>query len=738
MSSTLKPIPSNASLTDSGRPRQPLLTLGAMMLAGVAFNAQAETTPAKSEKTLPTVTVSGNKEVQPDGYRASKTRVGKVQQDPHEIPQAVTTVTNTLMEEQQVGSLREALRNVSGLTFNAAEGGRSGDNMMLRGFYTFGDMYLDGIRDTAQYNRETFNLEQIDVLRGSAAMLFGRGQAGGVINQVSKTPLRLDRNKVTASLGNHDYREVTGDFNKRINDTTAIRLNVMNRDEGSKRANPTSGTEPELHRSGIAASVGFGLSTADEIIASHVYTKTRDIADYGVSFDSTIHRVNTKFPAEYFWGIDRNFDDSDTHISSVVYSHTFQSGAELRTQLRHADYKRQYWAKTPNATLAPSPIGATGGNQTRKSRYETVTLQSDLTAQLTALGMKHELLAGIEYLNEDGYRRGLLNVGTASAPQYYPDVENTATPAATFKGDSYALYAQDSIEFVPQWKLLIGARRDQLKADYSSTTSPKLSFGEWSVRTGLSWQPAEESHYYLSLSDSFSPTADLYQLSGGAYDPERSQVIELGAKWLFMHGDLALRTALYRANKEWERNTDLESTASILTRKRRTDGIEFELAGRITPQWEVFSGLALMNAKILEVAENRNATTGVITKADARLQGQRARNTPDYTFNLWTTYKLTDNWKVGGGVEAKGKRYVYSPSTADASSLFTNGEFNPNTAPAYERWDAMVSYEAKSWTARLNVRNLADKVYYDALYDNGGFAVPGTRRAYILTGEFKF
>ena len=93
------------------------------------------------------------------------------------------------MEEQEANSLREALRNVSGLTFNAAEGGRSGDNMMLRGFYTFGDMYLDGIRDTAQYNREVFNLEQVDVLRGSAAMLFGRGQAGGVINQVSKTPM---------------------------------------------------------------------------------------------------------------------------------------------------------------------------------------------------------------------------------------------------------------------------------------------------------------------------------------------------------------------------------------------------------------------------------------------------------------------------------------------------------------------------------------------------------------------
>lgn len=152
----------------------PLLPLGALMLAGMSLGAHAQSTPAT---TLPAVTVHATEEAPQDGHRATSTRVGKVLQDPHDIPQAVTTVTNTLMEEQQVGSLKEALRNVSGLSFNAAEGGRSGDNMNLRGFYTFGDMYLDGIRDTAQYNRETFNLEQIDVLRGSAAMLFGRGHA---------------------------------------------------------------------------------------------------------------------------------------------------------------------------------------------------------------------------------------------------------------------------------------------------------------------------------------------------------------------------------------------------------------------------------------------------------------------------------------------------------------------------------------------------------------------------------
>lgn len=731
------------------RPQSSLLPIGAMLFGmSLMQTGMAAETVVASATTLKTVEVKDQTDPQDvqDGYQATKTRVGKVLKDPHDIPQAVTTVTNKLMEEQQVGSLREALRNVSGLTFNAAEGGRSGDNMMLRGFYTFGDTYLDGIRDTAQYNRETFNLEQVDVLRGSAAMLFGRGQAGGVINQVSKTPLRKDQYKMTGSVGTEGYTEVTADLNKRLGDSTAMRVNLFKRDEGSWRSNPATGTEPELHRDGIAASIATGLRTDDEFLLSHVYTRTRDIPDYGFSFDNATRKPNTTFDPKTFWGIGRNFDDSDTSITTGTWTHSFSPKTQLRTSLRYADYERSYWARTPSATVAPGDTGlnlpSTNAGPTRAMDYETLTLQSDFSTQFRALGMKHELLAGLEYLHEDSHRNSLQNLGGTTAlnpPVFKPYVESlTATPV-DFTGDSYALYAQDTIEFMPFWKLTMGARKDQLDAEYSSTTSPSLEYGEWSYRAALSWQPGDETHYYLSWSDSFSPTADLYQLTVTPLPPERSQVVELGAKWLLLDGDLAFRTAIYRAEKEWERNTDLESTAAVLTKKRRTDGIEVEAAGRITDNWEVFAGLALMDAEILEVAENVNPTTGVITPANPGYKGQRPRNTPPYTFNLWTTYKLGGGWKIGGGVEAKGERYGYNPSGAGAIPTLPPGtKFHPNTAPAYERWDAMVAYEQKNWALRLNVRNVFDKVYYDAIYDNGGFTIPGTRRAAILTGELKF
>ena len=197
--------------------------------------------------------------------------------------------------------------------------------------------------------------------------------------------------------------------------------------------------------------------------------------------------------------------------------------------------------------------------------------------------------------------------------------------------------------------------------------------------------------------------------------------MELGSKWLLADGNLSLRTALYRAIKDWERNTDLESTATILTRKRQSDGVELEVAGRITDNWEVFGGVSYIHAEIREVAPG-NGNPNFI--------GQSPRNTPRKTMNLWTTYQLPYGFKVGGGMEYKSRRYGGVPTGTAA--------FNPNWVDSYVRWDAMVSYDQPKYTVKFNVQNIFDKLYYDALYDSGGFTVPGQARRFILSTEYKF
>ena len=689
----------------------PVAAAVATALFGIAGSAWAE-----DDKTLKAVTVTATQ--QQDGHRATKTRVGKVVQDPHDVPQAITTVTRALIEEQEANSLREALRNVSGLTFNAAEGGRAGDNMNLRGFYTFGDMYLDGIRDTAQYNREVFNLEQVDVLRGAAAMLFGRGQAGGVINQVSKTPMLYGINKVGVGVGTDGFREIKADLNQRLGDTTALRLNVMNRDEGSARSNPYTGTEPEIHRMGFAPSLSFGLGTNHEVTLSHLWVKTQDRPDYGIPFTAGKRPNEEMAKAGNYYGVDSNFDDSETNVSTLNYLFKISPDTQWRTVLRAANYKRAYWAVAGQGTLTANSTQQQA--KTRQFETDNYVLQSDLNTAFNLFGMRNELVTGVEYLNEDSIRWALRNLGTATNPLYKPGQFTTGAPA-TYKGETYSAYVQDTLEFIPDWRLTLGMRRDILRSDYFTTTAFSGNFSENSYRAGLSWQPTAAQHYYAGWSDSFSPTADLYQLSGSQYPAERSKVLELGSKWLLADGNLSLRTSLYRAIKDWERNTDLESTATILTRKRQSDGVELEVAGRITDNWEVFSGLSYIHAEIREVAPG-NGNVNFI--------GQMPRNTPRKTFNLWTTYQLPYDFKVGGGMEYKSRRYGGAPTGTAA--------FNPNWVDSYTRWDAMVSYDQPKYTVKFNVQNIFDKVYYDALYDNGGFTVPGQARRFILSTEYKF
>jgi catecholate siderophore receptor len=730
------------------------MTLALMMALPAVAMAADEEKSADAAQTMTEVKVKSQRiqDAPNKGYQATKTRVGKTYQDPQDVPQAVTTLTRELLHDQQVGSLREALRNVVGLSVNAAEGGRAGDNFNLRGFYTFGDIYLDNMRDTAQYNRETFNLEQVDVLRGSAAMLFGRGQAGGVINQVTKMAELQDRNVLTGSLGNYDYHQVTGDFNKKLTDTAAIRVNVMDRHEETYRKNTANGDRPEIDRQGIAVSFGAGIGTENEFFLNHVYLESHDVPDFGISFlnrrpiNTTI--AGNKVDDSSFYGGSKNFDNSDTRITTGIFTHKFSESTQLRTQLRHSDYERAYWAKTPSTQFAPNTtlagtaglgLGGTNNNDvTRTQHYETYNLQSDFSTKFDVAGMKHSVLTGIEYLYEKSYRNSLRNLGTNADPYFTGSEESlTATPAK-FDADNYAVYVQDSIEFIPNWTVLGGVRRDEMKANYNTATSPKLNYGQNSYRTGLSWQPNSDRHYYVTFSDSFSPTADLYQLTTVRQPPERSRTLEIGSKWLFMDGDLAFRTAIFTTTKDWERNTDLNTVGNnpILTKRRRTNGIELEMTGKVTEHWDVFAGVAFLDARIINAAENIS-NTGIPSNADPRLDGQRARNTPRSTFNFWTTYDWSNGWKVGGGVEAKADRYGYNP-TQTTSSAFVNGEFKPNTAPGYARVDLMAAYEQPKWAVRLNIKNLLDKTYYDAIYDNGAFLTPGNRRQAIITTEYKF
>ncbi len=722
-----------APVNSAAAARRPaLLPLGAMVaaMAFSAANAGAQSTPATptapaakvaaGSETLPTIDVKGK--LEDPGYQAQKSTVGKGNQLLRDIPQSVTVVTQQLMHDQNADTLKEALRNVSNLSFNAGEGGRIGDNINLRGFSAYGDIYLDGMRDVAQYNRDTFNIDRIDVLRGSASMLFGRGSTGGVINQSSKMPFLGAQSELDLTYGTSDYKRATLDLNRVVGQNAAFRLNVMKTDAGSFRDGAST------NRLGIAPSFSWGIDSEDEFNVSYYHLNYQDTPDLGLPWynNRPIHdAAGIHVPVTRFYGFANDFQDDSADILSGSWLHRFDNDTTLKTVLRVGDFKRDLRATQPRlgaGTLTDNtPI--TRGFQTRGGNEQNITLQSDFSTRLETGALKHEILAGVELIREKVDRFWYLpSIGipgtTVANPGPTPSFPVTSghDPARNqnFDANTIGVYTQDMIALTPHWKVLAGLRFDSMDANYRTAAGATgRKDNVWSYRTGIIYQPTDTQSYYASFGTSFNPSADTYSLDplGSNTPPEKSRNMEIGAKWDLLEGDLTLRTAIFRTEKTNERNTDLESSPNeyLLSGKRHTDGIEFEVAGRITPDWEVFAGYSPMRANV-DVSNSGN-------------QGMWPDNTPKYTANLWTTYRLAGGWRVGGGFNSVGERIMYRGGTT-------------RIAPGYTRWDALVEYTYANYSIKLNVFNLFNKEYADGLY--AGMYMPGTDRAAQLSLNYKF
>ncbi len=726
---------------------QRISTLGATIAALMVTPLTAIGQTSDDIQTLKEVQVRAQADgLEINRYNVKTTKAGKFEQDVADIPQAITIVPDTLLTDQNATTLEEAMKNVPSVTFNSGEGGRIGDNINIRGFYTFGDMYIDGMRDTAQYNRDVFNDAAIEVLRGSASMLFGRGQAGGVINQVSKKAFLDNKSSVSVIGGSFDYFRSTADVNFVVDreQSSAIRINAVVQDSGSSRNQVTN------HTQGVAPSYSWGIGTYNQIDASYYYLKTNLVPDYGIGFNGqTKNPVDT--PASTFSGTIADIENNVTQFGNLSQNYSFDKDTSLVTKLKYANYTRSLWANKGrgyNGTTQafPYPVTTLSLAPPRGANEETLAFQSDFNKTAKGWGMEHTLLAGVEYYREHVYRYSYDTSGCTSSTTSlnsivsmndlirdkctygYANLVKNNSSVFSYASNSYAIYGQDMIELTRGVKVMGGLRNDWLNAVYNQPNSTTglnnqgLDFSSPSYRAGLLYEPMPNfGTFYLSWSDSFSPTADLYQLSAGAQLPaETSELTEIGYKGDINELGLSFRASAYHQVKNYERNTDLESTAQLRSVRRHTDGLEFEVTGSLTEKWDIFSGIGLMDSRI-DIPANPAAT---------QMVGQTPSNATPYTFNLWTTYQLPYGWKVGGGITGMGRRNVYGQTGASYNA--------PNWVPAQSQVDGLIQYDAKQYTVRLNAYNLFNQTNYVSLYENGGFAVPGTYQAFQLGLTYKF
>ncbi len=728
------------------------------VVAGTAHAAEVEL------KTVEVKATQASQNGTADTYVAPTVSVGRTKQEARDVPQSVTSVTNQVMHDQDANTLKEALRNAVGVTFNAAEGGASGDGIRIRGFGASNDLYLDNFRDSAQYNRDTFNTDTLEVLRGPASMLYGRGSTGGIVNQVSKAPFRGDLNQLSTTIGTDSFYRAEGDFNRAIGESSAARLTVMGQKAGSFREGA------EMNRWGFAPSVKIGIGEPTEITLSYLHYQEDNVPDYGVPYyrqgpgvrtvlDKNGKPVQQPVPSESLHGTNKPIDRVDTFyglkdfdsektrtdVLSAIVQHQLAPNMVLKNSTRYGQYDLDLRASAPGLSFAnPNEVLSdstkiTRGRKLRQREQEILSNVTDLLWDFETGTIRHNVLAGVELTRETLLSTGraqLMN-GTASnctlpsttvGNPVTGGVPNCAAPVKTGEAestaDTVAFYFQDMIDLDTKWKILLGARFDNFKAhtenrDANGVQTSRLGRTDnvWSWRTGLIYQPDQQQSYYLSYGTSFNPSAEAYSTDprGEKTDPEKNANYELGGKWNLFDGDLALRAALFRTVKTNERQTDIEVGVPkpfLLSGKRHTDGVELEAAGRLTDKWQVFAGVALMDPVIDKVA-------GTTPKSR---EGNMPDNAPRYTGNVWTTYQIDGNWKLGGGFNAMGKRYT--------------GTDNVVYLPSYVRWDAMAEWSNRDLSVQLNVYNLFDTDHYEGLY--AGFAVPGTGRSARVTVGYKF
>jgi catecholate siderophore receptor len=708
---------------------------------------------------MPTVRARASAEKQgKDDYQATETRIGKGKQEIRDIPQSLTVITEKVMDDRNFSNVKEVLKNTAGISFQAAEGGEEDIKVHGISLQSTGDIFIDGMRDPAFYDRDTFFLDKIELLRGSASLLFGRGSTGGAVNQVTKQAQLADQNQIDVTMGSHGALRAVVDFDKRTGETSGLRVSAMTNTADS------NGAGSKIDKRGIGLNYRYGVDETDEFGITLYGLQNDNGINYGVRWmrqsptDTVANKLNTQLDPDAYYGLASDFNKGTAYYGMLTHTHRFSKDTEVVTKLRYAEYTRDQRATLWNfAAAAQQPGGQvvsldtlsnatvlTRGFQPKKQDMQTVTAQSDLSTRFDALGFKHTLQAGVDFAKE---KKQVFGQITAAQGGIVPTRPNTTigTPSdgasidenlrsyrktSAYVSDAYGGYVQDMIEVAPMWKVLAGLRYDHLKGDYDTyavpnnaltpvtTSSYQMKVSEVSKRGAVLFQPDAQWSFHLMGATSFNTSGDAYSLSSANQDipPEKSVNVELGAKWDSADGRLSLRASAFRNTKLHERNTDpLVPSVVTLSGKRHAAGLDFDVAGRITPAWEVFGNFTWIPVAKIDIS---SATGG-------ELQGQRPSLTPRYSGSLWTAYQVLPQLRLGAGVNAR------SGQTPNRNPV---GIY----APKFVTADVMAEYAVvpDQLSFKLYVSNIANKLYADQLYTS--FYVPGTGRVTSLTGTYKF
>jgi len=693
----------------------------AFALAG-AFAAVAAPNGASAQQLKDEILVEG-RYLSLDKLNAVKTPTPLV-----DIPQSLSIVGEAQIAEQAFTNLGDVLRYTPGLSISQGEGHR--DAIVIRGNQTTADFFIDGLRDDVQYFRPFYNVEQIEVLRGSNALLFGRGGGGGVINRVMKRPVQGARTAgYQAGADTFGSYTASGDVNAALSDAAAVRLNGFYEELANHR------DAFDGRRYALNPTFALDLGERTSVLASYEYVNDERVVDRGVPSVANPNgpdRPLTGFDNTFFGSPDDNLTTFEAHILRARVDHTFSEALRGNVTAQYADYDKLYQNLFP---VGFDAAGVTLDGYRDTTERQNLIVQANLVSEFETGPFGHTLLFGAEYGDQDtaNARDDTVFAATLDDRITIDFTDPLVIPAFAFSDRARdrrsdvafaSVYLQDQIDLTDALKLVAGFRYDRFDIDVLDLievddgpldgNDGRLGRvdGEISPRFGLIYKPAETMSVYASYSESFLPrSGDQFltlSLTTQALDPQVFENIEIGAKWDVTEA-LSLTGALFRLERDSVTTVDpLDPGNALILDGTLTRGIELQAVGALTDRWTVNAGFSYLNGEVRGGDDD----------------GNRTRQTPKTMFSAWSRYQASDRLAFGLGLAHQGAMFATEDNTVES--------------PAFTRVDAAVFYDlSEAVRIQVNLENLLNTDYFPDAHSNDNISTGEPINArFTLSGRF--
>jgi iron complex outermembrane recepter protein len=716
--------------------RTPLLAAALSLICGAARAQSSPPAPAPGDPAagqvtervtqLPTVKVEASAVPGITPGRITSTTKGDTR--PLENPQSITVVTRERLDQTQSKTLVEALSSVAGVV-SGERGNRGFDDFGIRGAEVGNNQekYIDGL-DTMRSGylpaEEIFGAERIEILKGSASVLFGRVRPGGLINIVSKRPKAEAFGALGVTVGNLGFREVTADLGRPIPIGRRLAFRVAALISDSDDA--TDHVFFENRYLAPSLSIGLGARTDLTILAS--YLDRAWLRNQGLAAKGTVlPNINGPIDRSLFIG-DPSFGHNDANRARAGYAleHRFGGGWQLTQNFRWEKYQMSQRNTAFHGTVAPDERTQARTGNIQQDDYQGLALDTYLNGQLTSPVGTHEPTFGLDL----SYRGGRLTALTCAAGDLgpvdlYSPVYGLLGPSTLCTGTSsdstqdirgLGVYLRDRLHVASRLHVTYGVRHDRIATRTRNNVSGGVDEPRDSATTGMVgavYELVAGVGPYASIATSFLPVSGLDR-NGGVFKPEAGRQIEAGIKLERDRGNQVASLAWYDLRRSNVLTPDpVDGAFNVQTAEQRVKGFELELAADLRYGFHLSAAYAFSDA--------------VVTRSNTAAQvGRTVNNVPRHSGNGWAMYRVASGalagWGVGAGLRGVTERTGYSYTFA---------------IPGYLVFDAGLQYASRGWRATLNVRNLADKTIYGGSFSNDLVTLGGTRQVrFNLLREF--